>query len=90
MKTAHSSSSPTTNSSAKPRLIQVVIPNWVIEEAGLSISALIVEISGAEWSLLIHTKGPNHSRRSVKLPARDIKINGRGLDHFLNAVAAML
>ena len=90
MKTADSSSLLKASSLAKPRLIQVIIPNWVIKEAGLPISALIVEKSGAEWSLLIHSKGPNHSRRFVRLPAADIKINGRSLDVLLAAVAEML
>ena len=90
MKRASSSSLPTANSSAKPTSIQVMLPKWVTDGAGLPISALSAEKSGDEWFLLIHAAGQYYSPKFLKFPARDIQINGQPLDRFLERIADML
>lgn len=87
MKTANSSSTPKESSSVKRLTIQARLPNWVIAGEELPFSALTAEKSGDEWFLLIHLERSKPSTRLVKFPARDILINGKSLDHYLEAIA---
>lgn len=84
---APSSSTPKESSSAKLLTIQAKLPNWVIAGEELPFSALTAEKSGDEWFLLVHLGRSKPSTRLVKFPARDILINGKSLDHYLEAIA---
>ena len=90
MNTVNSSSTPKENSSAKPTLIRVTLPNWVIVGEELPISALTAERYGDGWYLSFLLGKSASSRRLVKFPARDIRVNGKSLDHWLEAIATSI
>ena len=83
---ASSSSSPTEPSSENPSTIQVQLPPWVIVEARLPFSALSAEKSGDEWFLSIALGDSYGLKHLLKFPARDITINGKSLDRFLEGI----
>ncbi len=83
-----SSSAPTFSGSRS--LIQAMLPSWVIDEMGLHTFVLTAEKCGGEWYLSLHLKNKrDRISTCTRLPARDILINGKPLDHFLEVIAGM-
>lgn len=88
--TAPSSSTPKESSSVKRLTIQARLPNWVIAGEELPISVLTAEKSGDGWYLSFLLGKSVSSTRLVKFPARDIRVNGKSLDHYLEAIATSI
>lgn len=85
---AASSSSSAATSLENPNMIQVTLPRSLTDGAVSPISAVTVEKSGGEWFLcILYRNGTAYSSSKTlsRFPARDILINGKPLDHFLEA-----
>lgn len=87
---AASSSSSAPTFSGSRSLIQAMLPSWVIDEMELHTFVLTAEKSGGEWYLSLHLKNKrDRISTCTRLPARDILINGKPLDQFLEAIETM-
>ena len=87
---AGSSSSSALTFSGSRSLIQAMLPSWVIDEMELHTFVLTAEKCGGEWYLSLHLKNKrDRISTCTRLPARDILINGKPLDRFLEAIETM-